>query len=122
MADTNWLTALYIAGGLLLLALCCAVLFLAWHWLARYVGFILRAPKWLVVVCFILFPPAFVAFLIGLIPYTIWVEKEDKKFWKEFMEFFWEQYPPSEHIKGDEKTRRQIATKRRQLGYDKLSR
>lgn len=119
MNDSFWLYALYITGGLLLLAISCALLFLAWHGLARYVNFIIGAPKWLVVVCFILFPPAFVAFLIGLIPYSLWVQKVDKEFEEELTEFLWKRYPPSEHIKGDEKTRREIAKKRRQLGYDR---
>lgn len=115
MTSTGWT----IVGLTVLATLILAVLLalFAWRFLARYVDLVLQAPKWFVVVAFILFPPAFVAFLVGLIPYARWVARTDKELAGELEEHMWQLFPPSEHIKGDEKTRREVAKKRRALGY-----
>lgn len=112
MTQTGWIITSAIAVATLLLCV------LLWSALARYVNLVLQTPKWFVVVCFILFPPAFVAFVIGLIPYKRSVEKEFNEIRDGAIETFWNKNPPSPHIKGDERTRRLIAIKRRQLGYE----
>ena len=112
MTQTGWIIASAIAVTTLVLCV------LLWNALARYVNLVLQTPKWFVVVCFILFPPAFVAFLVGLIPYNRGIDKEFNKIREGVLETLWERNPPSPHIKGDEKTRRLIAMKRRQLGYE----
>lgn len=116
MTSTGWAIVALVMIVTLLLTIAIAVF--AWRLLARYVNFVLQAPKWLVVVCFLLFPPAFIAFLVGLIPYSQLVARADKEFSDGLTVFMWKQYPPATHIKGDEKTRREIALKRRALGYD----
>lgn len=113
-------TLLWLAGGaLLVVLLACAVLaVVARRLLLSYVDFVLECPKWLVVVCFILFPPALIAFLVGLILWSMREEKAEKDLVKGVTESLWAQRPPGEHIKGDEKTRRAVAANRRKLGYD----
>lgn len=82
-----------------------------------YVALILATPKWLVVTGFLIFPPAFVLFLVGLFPYSYYLNKADKEFYDDLNEYMWERFPPPDHIKGDEETRRKITTERRKLGY-----
>lgn len=115
MTTTGWIV---VGVGLAVtLAVCAALAVFAWKLLARYVDWVFQAPKWIVVVGFILFPPAFIAFLVGLIPYSRWVEKSDKAFVAGVMEEYWAQHPPSDRLTGDEKTRREVTLQRRKLGY-----
>jgi membrane protein implicated in regulation of membrane protease activity len=108
-----------IAGFALLATLILTVLLamFAWRLLARYVDFVLQLPRWIVIVAFLLFPPALIFFIVGLIPHARWVARTDKELAGELEEHMWQLFPPSEHIKGDEKTRREVAKKRRALGY-----
>lgn len=102
MSDGGWaILALVLA----VVALFVAVLVVAlWRSLARYVEFVWSFPIWLIVLLFVLFPPAFIVFVIGLVPYSQLVKKQDKEFLDGLKEHVRQVLPPSEHIKGDEKT------------------
>jgi hypothetical protein len=115
MTSTEWT----IVGFAVLATLILTVLLasFAWRLLVRYVDFVLQLPRWIVIIAFLLFPPAFVVFIAGLIPYARWVARTDKELAGELEEHMWQLFPPPEHIKGDEKTRREVAKKRRALGY-----
>jgi hypothetical protein len=115
MTTTGWVlivTALVVA-----LLICVVIVSFAWRTLALFADMVFRAPKWLVVVGFVLFPPAFVAFLIGLIPYSRWVDRTNRELAEGVIETYWAQHPPPERVKGDEALRRSITTQRRKLGY-----
>ena len=113
-------TATWVTIGVALLAVIVLVIFIAVvaaRSFTRYVSFILTTPKWLVVTGFLIFPPAFVLFLVGLLPYSYYLNKADKEFYDGLNEYMWERFPPPDHIKGDEETRRKITMDRRNLGY-----
>jgi hypothetical protein len=111
---------LWLAGGAILavLFLCVLLGLLARNLLLRYVDVVLGAEKWFVAVCFILFPPAFVAFLVGLVFWAMREKKAEKDLVRDVTDIYWERNPPSERLQGDEETRRAVAVARRKLGYD----
>ena len=113
-------TVLWLAGGAILavLILCVFLGLLARNLLLRYVDVVLGAEKWFVAVCFILFPPAFVAFVVGLIFWAMREKKTEKELVAGVTDIYWERNPPSERLRGDEKTLRAAAAARRKLGYD----
>lgn len=115
MTSTGWT----IVGVVLLVTFILSIIaaLFVWRALKLYVDLVLQSPKWLVIVGFLLFPPAFIVFLVGLIPYSQWVARTDKEFADGLLEHTWQLFPPPKRIKGDEKTRREITKKRRQLGY-----
>jgi len=113
-------TLLWLVGGVFLVVLlvCAFLALFAKRFLLSYVDFVLECPKWLVVVCFVLFPPAFIAFLAGLVFWSMREAKAENDLVKGVTEIYWQQNPPTDQIQGDEKTRRAVASARRKLGYD----
>lgn len=102
MSDSGWtILALVLA----VVALFIAVLVVAlWRSLARYVEFVWSFPIWLIVLFFVLFPPALIVFVVGLVPYSQLVKKQDKEFLEGLENHVRQALSTSEHIKGDEKT------------------